>query len=171
MISKYMAHVTVQLNYLHIAPRKVRLLVNALKGLSVNEAEAQLLFRPQRSSEPILKLLRSAVANAKQNRSINMNALIVENVRVDQGPMMKRFMPRAMGRATEIQKKMSHITLTLSERQYIKHPRFTIRVAEKAKKTKKKSVKKTHGDHTESAQTSVEKKPGFFKKMFNRKSV
>ena len=103
-----------KLNYLHIAPRKVRLVANALRGLSVNEAEAQLLFRPQRSSEPLLKLLRSAVANAKNSQKLNADKLVIEAIQVNQGPMLKRFMPRAMGRATPIHKKMSHVILVLA---------------------------------------------------------
>src|SRR3989338_10212312 len=111
-----MVKVTAKLNYLQIAPRKVRLIANALKGLAVNEAEAQLLFRPQRPAKPILDLLRSAVASAKYNHKLNPDKLMVSGIKVDQGPMIKRFLPRAMGRATPLQKKMSHVSLILEER-------------------------------------------------------
>src|SRR3989338_2730142 len=133
-----MVKVTAKLNYLHIAPRKVRLIANALKGLSVNEAEAQLLFRPQRSAKPLLDLLRSAAANAKYNYKLNPDKLMIGSIKVDQGPMIKRSMPRAMGRATPIQKKMSHISLILEERPQVKTPRFNIVTAKKEKPSKSK---------------------------------
>ena len=77
---------TAKLNYLKIAPRKTRLVANVLKGLSVNEAEAQLLMSPKRASGPLIKLLRSAIANAK-NRQLNPERLFIKEIRVDQGPM------------------------------------------------------------------------------------
>jgi large subunit ribosomal protein L22 len=106
---------TAKLRYLHIAPRKVRLVANAIKGLSVNEAEAQLLMSPRRPASDLIKLLRSAVANAKHNAQLSPERLFVKEIRVDQGPMLERYMPRAMGRATAIQKKSSHVTLVLAE--------------------------------------------------------
>lgn len=162
------------LRYLHIAPRKVGLVVNAIKGLSVNEAEAQLMFRAKRSSHPVLKLLRSAVANAKNNFKLNPENLIVKEIRVDQGPMLKRFLPRAMGRATPIHKKMSHVSITLESKEKAKETRFTI--ASKAKKVKKENRKSAPKAENKSAAKETAAKPvkessGFMKKIFNRKSV
>ena len=163
------------LRYLHIAPRKVGLVVNALKGLSANEAEAQLLFRTKRSSHPVLKLLRSAVANAKNNFKLNPETLVIKEIRVDQGPMLKRFLPRAMGRATPIHKKMSHVSITLESKEKPKEARFTI--ATKAKKVKSEKSKKSDpkADNKpatkESAAKPVKERSGFMKKIFNRKSV
>ena len=116
---------TAKLNYLRISPRKVRLVANMLRGLYVNEAEAQLLISPQKSIGPILKLLRSAVSNGKQ-KQLNPENLFIKEIRVDNGPMLKRFMPRAQGRATMIQKKTSHITLILAESEKPKAMRFKI---------------------------------------------
>src|SRR3989344_3194296 len=99
-----------KLNYLRIAPRKVRSVGDLIKGLSVNEAEAQLLLQRRRASVSLLKLLRSAVAGAKEKK-MQPDALYVESLRVDQGPMLKRFLPRARGLATPIQKKTSHVTI------------------------------------------------------------
>ncbi len=179
--------VTAKLRYLHIAPRKVGLVVNALKGLSVNEAEAQLLFRAKRSSDPVLKLLRSAVANAKNNYKLDPETLVVKEVRVDQGPMIKRFLPRAQGRATPIHKKMSHVSIVLESKEKPKAARFTI--ATKAKKTKEKKEeshnhkKETPRSETKPSQKEITaatnapkeakaKKGGVVKRMFNRtKSV
>ena len=93
---------TAQLNHLHMAPRKVRLVAHFIKGLSVNEAEAQLLNNSKRASVPILKLLRSAIANAKNTKQLSADNLIIKEITVNQGPMLKRWMPRAQGRATMI---------------------------------------------------------------------
>lgn len=162
------------LRYLHIAPRKVGLVVNALKGLSANEAEAQLLFRTKRSSHPVLKLLRSAIANAKNNFKLNPETLVIKEIRVDQGPMLKRFLPRAMGRATPIHKKMSHVSITLESKEKPKEARFTIATkAKKVKNEKAKSAPKAENKPTskDTASTPVKEKSGFMKKIFNRKSV
>jgi len=168
-----MTQVIAKLKYLHIAPRKVRLVATAIKGLSVNEAEAQLLFRTQRSSGPLLKLLRSAIANAKNNMKMNPDALFVKSIAVDQGPMLKRFLPRAQGRATELQKKMSHITIVLEEKAGIKPSRFNIVLPKKDKKAKKQKTSKLKTEKKESEQKSFQKpeQSGFFKKMFRRKSI
>ena len=122
-----------QLNYLHIAPRKVRLISDTLKGMPVKEAEAQLILRVQRSAKPLLKLLRSAIANAR-NQKMDASRLFVSSIRVDQGPMLKRFLPRAQGRATPIHKKMSHVTLILSEAETRPVERFIINLPVKQKK-------------------------------------
>ena len=169
-----MEKITVKLNYLHVAPRKVRLVVNALKGLSTNEAEAQLLFRPKRSSGAVLKLLRSAIANAKNNHKLNPENLFIKNIQVNQGPMLKRFLPRAMGRATPLQKKMSHIILTLGEKEKAKKSRFSIPALKKTKVPKKeKAAKKAEvkSGYEHAAHPKAGGKPGFFKRIFNRKSV
>jgi len=148
----------------------VRLVVNGLKGLSVIEAEAQLLIRNQRSAPVILKLLRSAVANAK-NKKVDANKLVVDSVLVNQGPIIKRFLPRAQGRATPLQKKTSHVLLTLVEGEQVKPARFNI--LPPVKKEKKEKVKKIKPKTVEAKETkaAVEEKPGFFRRVFRRKSV
>jgi large subunit ribosomal protein L22 len=168
-----MTQVTAKLNHLHIAPRKVRLVANAIKGLSVNEAEAQLLFRPKRSSEPLLKLLRSAIANAKNNQKLNPDMLFVQSVRVDQGPTMKRFLPRAMGRATPLHKKTSHVVIVLGEKANLSAPKFNIPTAKKIKtsKTKKAPKVKPKTEPEITSQQKPKEKAGFLKRMFRRKSV
>ncbi len=163
----------VQLNYLRMAPRKVRRVANVIKGLRVNEAEAQLMMRKQRAAQPIIKLLRSAVANAVHNKKMDPEKLIVGEIRVDQASMLKRILPRAMGRATNIQKKMSHITLILKEIDKKTGFRFTI-VTEKPKKEVKEKPAKKSTPKTETApdsSKSKDSKGGFMKKMFRRKSI
>lgn len=170
-----MAQVIAKLNHLHIAPRKVRLVADALKGLSVNQAEAQLLFRPQRSSEPLLKLLRSAAANAKNNHKLNPDKLVVQSIRVDQGPTMKRFLPRAMGRATPIHKKTSHIILILEDKENLKAPKFNITAPKKTKLPKEakasKAKPKLELEKEAAKQQKPKEKGGFLRRIFRRKSV
>lgn len=154
-----------------MAPRKMRLIASTLKGLPISEAEAQLLFRAQRAAKPILKLLRSAVANAKNNAKLDVNKLFIENIKVDQGPILKRSLPRAMGRTTPIQKKMSHVTIILQEAETASLPRFTINPPlKKEKKSKKETVKKAKMKEEKVAVKKPEK-AGFFKRIFRRKTV
>ncbi len=123
-----------QLKYLMIAPRKVRLIANTIKGMSIAEAQAQLLLRPHRAAEALLKLLNSALANARQNQQLSAEVLKVGNVRVDSAPVLKRSLPRAQGRATSIFKRMSHVTIELVELAAAQKPRFVIAAVEKSTK-------------------------------------
>src|SRR3954463_12710117 len=106
------------LRYLRITPRKVRVVADLIRGKNVNAALAQLAYVEKRAAEPLAKLLRSAVANAEQatkDQSLDVDRLQVKEVMVDQGPSLRRYMPRAMGRAFKILKKTSHISLTISD--------------------------------------------------------
>ena len=98
-----------------ISPRKVRLVGDLIETKNVNEAMGLLTYMPQKASFILKKLLDSALANAKQKKYVDIDNLYIKNVMVDGGPMVKRFLPRAMGRATKIRKRMSHITLVLDE--------------------------------------------------------
>jgi large subunit ribosomal protein L22 len=102
------------LNFLRLAPRKVRLVADTVRGLAVGEALAALKYRPQAAAKPLAKLLRSAVANAENaGGKVDVDALVVKTLTVDQGPKMRRFMPRAMGRAYRVEKKTSHVYVEL----------------------------------------------------------
>ena len=93
------------------SPRKVRLITSLIKGKNVIEAKAELKFLPKRASEPILKLLNSAVSNAKnQNKSDN---LVIKDIQVNKGVVLKRMLPTARGRATQMHKHSSHIKIEL----------------------------------------------------------
>lgn len=107
-----------RLRYLRIAPRKVRTVADLVRGQSVGKALAILRFTPKAASKPVEKLLRSAIANAEDlsKGQVDVDRLFVETIYVDQGPSMRRFMPRAMGRATRVNKKTSHVTVVLSNR-------------------------------------------------------
>jgi large subunit ribosomal protein L22 len=103
-----------RLRFLRVAPRKVRLVADNVRGMKVGEALAMLRYTPQSAAKPIAKLLRSALANAEQKGGrVDVDALFVRTLTVDGGPKMRRFMPRAMGRAYRIEKKTSHVYVEL----------------------------------------------------------
>ncbi len=162
-----------KLNYLNIAPRKVRLVAGVIRGLPVSEAEARLLLMPQRSARPLLKLLRSAIASAKNDKKAEISKLFISEIRIDQGPILKRSLPRAMGRATPIHKKMSHVSLSLAS-GVARQSRFVIHPpVKKEKKTKKEKIgeKTKKGGVPEKGHGAKHGRDGFFKKIFQRKSV
>jgi len=102
--------------YIRIAPRKLRIVVNIIRGKSVNEAFAILKYTPKVGSEVIEKVLRSAVANAEHNYDMNVDNLIVSSAFVDQGPTLKRIHPRSRGQAFKILKRSSHVTIAVAEK-------------------------------------------------------
>lgn len=101
--------------YIRISSRKVKIVIDLIRGKSVAEAKAILEFTPKAASEPVLKLLNSAVANAENNLDLSADTLYVAEVYANQGPTLKRFRPRAQGRATRIRKRTSHITIILDQ--------------------------------------------------------
>ncbi|GGA51609.1 50S ribosomal protein L22 [Paenibacillus physcomitrellae] len=103
-------------NMIRIAPRKAQLVVDLIRGKKVGEAIAILRHTPKAASPILEKLLNSAIANAEHNYSMDVNKLVITQAYVNQGPTMKRFRPRAMGRASRINKRTSHITLVVSEK-------------------------------------------------------
>ena len=105
-----------RLSYLHIAPRKVRLVASLLKGMDVKRAELELRNLSKRASMPLEKLLKSAIQNAVHDLQQDPSRLYVKMIYVDAGPVMKRQMPRAFGRGAPIRKRMSHVSLVLGVR-------------------------------------------------------
>ena len=101
--------------YVRISPRKARLVTELIKGKSVEEALTALKFVPKKGARLVSKTLRSALANAEQNPNIDVDTLYIKRIYVDEGPAMKRWRARAMGRATRILKRCSHITVILDE--------------------------------------------------------
>ena len=101
--------------YIRIGPRKARYVADLIRGKKVEDALDILAFSPRKGSRLISKLIKSAIANAGQNESIDVDTLFIKKVFVDGGPTLKRFRPRAMGRATTIRKRTSHITVVLDE--------------------------------------------------------
>ncbi len=123
---------TAKLKYLRIAPRKVRLVASLIRGKTANKAEKLLSFTRKRAALPILKLLKQAIANAKNNFQVDENNLYISKIIVNEGIKLKRQFPRARGRADIIMKKTSHITLVLDE----------IDKSKKKKKVRKKTKPK-----------------------------
>ncbi|NLI94041.1 MAG: 50S ribosomal protein L22 [Peptococcaceae bacterium] len=103
--------------FVRISPRKVRQVVDLIRGKKVEEAIAILRFTPKISTEPVSKVLKSAIANAEHNLEMSSDDLYVTKVFVDQGPTLKRIMPRAQGRADRIRKRTSHITVVVGDKK------------------------------------------------------
>lgn len=101
--------------YMRISAQKVRRIVGAVKGKPVGSGLSTLKFMPQKSARLVEKILRSAVANADNLGNLDVDALVIKNVIVDEGPTAKRFRPRARGRSTRILKRTSHITVIVGE--------------------------------------------------------
>jgi len=102
--------------HIRIAPRKIRIVVDLIRGKNVGEAFAILKYTPKVGAEVVEKVLKSAIANAEHNYDLNADALYVSEVFVDQGPTLKRIHPRSRGQAFKILKRTSHVTLVVKER-------------------------------------------------------
>ena len=105
------------LKYLRISPRKVSILCDLIRGKDIKTATAYLMQTPKAASEPMLKLLKSAAANAENNHKMDPENLYVSEVFATPGPIIKRIMPRAQGRAYRINKRTSHVTLAVAEKE------------------------------------------------------
>ena len=105
--------------YARITPMKARRVVDMVRGLPVDEALALLQFAPQAASETVYKVLESAIANAETTEGLERGDLVVSGAQVDEGPTMKRWRPRAQGRATRINKRTSHITLVVQPAEVV----------------------------------------------------
>ncbi|EMO54200.1 50S ribosomal protein L22 [Leptospira noguchii] len=102
--------------FVRMSPRKVRLVADEIRGYAVSEALDILKFTNKRAIEPLTKVILSASANASVlNNKVDFNQLFIKKIYVDEGPIMKRFRPRARGRAARIRKRLSHITVVLSD--------------------------------------------------------
>ena len=167
-----------KLKYLRIAPLKVGLQANLIRGLPVTEAQAQLMLFPGRASEPILKLLNSAIANAKVGK-LDPHKLFVKELRIDRGPTQKRWTPRARGAWSPIRKRTSHVTIVLGVSPSPSPARFVIHERPKkekdgGKKSKKPSNKKETVKETvdkEAADKKHSKAAGGLRRIFRRKAM
>jgi large subunit ribosomal protein L22 len=102
--------------FVRVTPRKARRVVDLIRGMPADQAQATLKFAPQSASDPVGKVLGSAIANAGQHGHIDAGSLVVSRAWVDEGPTLKRFRPRAQGRGYRIEKRTSHITVIVSDR-------------------------------------------------------
>ena len=110
-----MEEAVAKLRYVRVTPRKARLVKDLVRGKKLSDALNILAFSRKKSSKLLSDLIKSAVANAESTKNMDVDNLYISSVFVDAGPTMKRFMPRAMGRATNILKRTSHITVVLKE--------------------------------------------------------
>ena len=167
--------VKASLKYLRISPRKVRLVADLIRGLSVKVAEANLLHISKRSGKPLLKLLKSAIANAEHNFDLNQNNLFVRAIRVDEGPALKRWRPRARGAAFPIRKRTSHIFLTLKEIKETEVKKGKVKKEEKQTKEIKKTIKTKGPEITKKPKLRKEEKTitrvAPKQKIFRRKAI
>ena len=108
--------VTARARYIRVSPRKARLVTDLVKGKKVEEALNILAFTKKAFAKTLTKVINSAVANAQQNKQMDVDTLMVKRISVDGGPTLKRYIPRAMGRATMVRKRTSHVTVVLDEK-------------------------------------------------------
>ena len=183
-----------------MSPRRIRIIADVIRGLSVARAEAQLLVIPRKLTTNVLqKVLHSAIANAEQNFDCVRENLYVKTIQVGEGPMLKRSRPRAFGRATPIRKRSAHITIVLGEREEGKRGGRARRETQKAERKpvmheahhEQKKIQAPAGSetghtptprapgrvatrhHVEGAKEyghAREKSKGFLRRLFNRKS-
>ena len=135
-----------QARFVRVTPMKARRVVDLIRGQQADEALAVLRFAPQAASEPVYKVLASAVANARyraeqESRRLDVEDLVVQQAFVDEGPTLKRFRPRAQGRAFRVRKRSSHITVIVAPRTELDEP--TTKAAGRKSTTKKSTTKKS----------------------------
>lgn len=161
-----------KLNYLRITPRKVRLVADLVRNMDVKQAETQLKFMPKRASAPLLKLLNSAIANAKNNFNLEKDVLYIKKITVDEGPPFKRWRAGSRGRANPIIKRTSHINLVLDVKPGAKIEKFAQK-AEPIEAGLPQSEKVLAGKPKFKAPKEIKKGKGLkglTKKIFRRKS-
>lgn len=173
--------ITAELRYLRQAPRKVRLQADVIRGMSVMDAQAQLMLSPRRSSDPILKLLKSAIANAKYAK-LDPQTLFVKEIMVNQGPKQKRWTPRARGSWSSIIKWTSHVVLVLgvsetpnrSDLVIYEKPKKKIKDEKKKaneSKDREKPGKKESGKEKQESGKKHGSESGALKRVFRRKAI
>lgn len=148
--------------YIKMSPKKVRLVVDVIRKMDVNEALAQLKFINKLAAKPVEKLINSAIANAKHNFGLEKDNLYIKEIKVDEGAILKRWRPRAFGRAGAIRKRSSHISLILDEKEETKKKdikKKKISSPKTVKEAPKKEIKK-ETTQVEEAKDKIEtKKP------------
>ncbi len=167
------------LNYLRISPRKVRAVAGLVRNKWAYEAEEILVHTNKKAASPVLKLLNSAVANAVNNTKLSHDKLFVKEIFVNGGPIFSRYMPRARGSAAEIQKKTSHLTIVLAEREGVKAKRSATFVpkSQKEKAAPTRVSTKTESKQDKNFASTPEKiapkksSSGIGRRLFTRKAI
>jgi len=174
--------VSAKLNNLKIAPRKVRLVAHVIKGMSADAALTELSKQVKRSSEPMSKLLRSAIANAEHNFGLDATNLFVSSVLVGDGKRLKRWQPRAFGRANQILHRLSNITLVVEERieglnrHEVKKAEVVVKKAAEPKETREAKVIPSKDEKKEtkkdvSVKQEMKERKNVVKRVYQRKSI
>lgn len=167
---------------LHIAPRKIRLVTNLLKGMNVSTAMVQLQHMHKKAAPLVARLVKSAVANAKNNFSLDPDSLFIKSISADMGKTLKRYFPRARGSAFVIRRKLSHVNIVLEEKKTGKAAKSRISLfkkkeepapdsADKIEATNKKPVKEVKRQFV--GKTDEQRKMNTVankRRLFNRKS-
>ncbi len=162
-----------RLNHLHMSPRKTRLVAGLIKGMRLAAARQHLERNAKRPARPLLKLLRSATANARQNFQLSEGDLYVKDVRVDEGPVLKRSRPRAFGRSAPIRRRTSHVSLVLetgAPAPRIGRSRIGPIVRD-AGAREDFHDKETRRERPEAGTRPPAKSKGFVQRMFRRKAI
>ena len=156
-----------------MAPRKVRMTADLVRGKKVVEAQRLLQFAAKHSALPVLKTLNSAIASAKNNFEADESNLYISHIAVNEGPKLKRYRPRARGQAYEIQKKTSHITIVVDEIEQQGDKVTAKKVLPKApqESPKRDSDKTIKPSFRPMQETAKQKEPRGIKRMFRRKSI
>jgi len=179
--------VKAKLKNLRISPRKVRVSADIIRGCNIEDAIFRLDNTVKKSNEPIKRMLLSAVANAQNNFNLDKDSLVIADIQVGEGITMKRWMPRAYGRASEILKRSSHVYIILEGKESAAKPakkkdaksakkedktEGTIETVEKTQEKKDNTLKINKKSHYQvDAKKKESREKGWSKKMFKRKSV
>jgi len=168
------------LNYLRIAPRKVRSIIDLIRGKEIQDAEKQLKFITRRAAGPILKVLKSAIANAKSNFSVDKENLFIKEIKVNDGVPYKRSIPMSRGRAYPIMKRTSHIIILLGVKEGVKIEKKQSAIEQVKPETSKETEKKQE-EVKKATKTVIKKsvkdsalkptKQNWVKRIFRRKSI
>lgn len=154
---------------LHLAPRKMRLVTNLVKNMRASDAITQLQFTNKKGAPMIAKLIKSALANAENNFSLNAEDMFVKSITCDMGQTMKRYFPRARGSAFTIRRKMSHVTLVLEERKISGKKKSRFAIVRKAKSEETSATKEPENEIQPSVK-NISSKPDVPKASELRKS-
>ncbi len=149
--------------HIHIAPRKMRLVTNLVKGMNAMDALVQLQHANKKASPMLIKLIQSAIANAKNNFSMAPEHLYIQSITCDMGKVMKRYFPRARGSAFTIRRKMSHVNIVLEERKTGKASKSKLSLFKKSEEAKKEvpSIDQEEATNQKPVKTEVKKSQVF----------
>ena len=174
--------IKVKLKFIRMSSKKLRLVANLIRGAEVDQALNQLRFANKKAAEPIAKLLKSAIASAKNDFALDEHNLFVKEIRIDEGGMLKRWTPKAHGSATPIRRRLSHVNITVGEvkasgiteakKKEVEAPISLEEMVKEGEKTAKKEPAKDIKKETGGKDFKNEgaSKKGFVNKMFQRKS-